>query len=97
MSKHKYTGTMFRVSTIGSNGCIVSAVLQQRTGFDLVTGRETWEDVRPLTINPDGSILLSRIDDEEPSQNLSPYGLYPDNLPAKDLSDIVKSQPRLET
>ncbi len=57
--KHKYTGPIIRVSvTVGPKG-VRTATLQQRAHVDTKTGYETWEDVRPLTITPDGEIVLS--------------------------------------
>ncbi len=57
---NRYTGRLMRtVMTTNSSGHPINAVLQQRTGVDWATGHETWEDVRPLVITPDGKIILS--------------------------------------
>ncbi len=64
---NRYTGRLMRtVMTTDFRGHPISAVLQQRTGVDWATGHETWEDVRPLVITPDGKIILSTEEDGAP-------------------------------
>jgi len=68
VSERTYTGNFVRVMTTGDGkGHIFSAMLQQRTGVDAETGRETWEDVRPLTISMvDNTVtIVLTLNDEE--------------------------------
>lgn len=54
-----------RVNAICCNGKMCSATLQQRVSVDFATGRETWKDVRPLTVAPDGEIVLGFIPEDD--------------------------------
>lgn len=57
----------YRVNVMSNGKDIVSATLQQRTGVEMVDGvlHESWEDIRPLEVLPDGKVVLSRTTEEE--------------------------------